>query len=99
MALTKANAFFSMILYFKGASLSVLLKNAIGCSKPWSFFCSRTAAMVCSEANEKIIKSFLKSGLISIGVFVKACLMDSNDCFASTVHFKTKSFLACYSIL
>ena len=99
MALTKAKACFSMMLYLKGASLCVILKNAMGCSKPWSFFCSRTTAMVCSEANEKIIKSFLKFGLIRTGVFVKACLMDSNGCFLQLSILKQSPFLTCYSIL
>ena len=53
-ALTKAKACFSIMLYFKGASLNALLKNAIGYSCPCGFFCRRTSAMVCSDANEKI---------------------------------------------
>ena len=35
----------------------------------------------------------MKSGLIRTGVLVKACLMESNDYLASTVHLRTKSFL------
>ena len=80
IALTKANSCFSMILYLSVASLKDLLKNAIGCSYPWSFLCNKTAAMVCSEAKEKIIKYLLKSGLIRTGVLVKASLIASKDC-------------------
>ena len=50
--------------------------------------------MVCSEENEKIVKSFLKSGLISTGVLFKAYLMDLNDCLASKFHLRTESFLS-----
>ena len=88
MALTKAKACFSIMLYFRGASLRVLLKKAIGFSNPWSFFYSKTATMVCSEANEKINKYFLKPRLIKTGVLVKACFVDS------TVHFRINSFFS-----
>ena len=64
------------------------------CSNPWSFFCSKTVALVCSEANEKIMKSFLKSRLIKTGVLVKGCLIESNDFLASTVHLRIESFLS-----
>ena len=50
--------------------------------------------MVCSEENEKIMKSFLKSGLIRTGFLVKACLIDSNDCLASKFHSRTEYFLS-----
>ena len=85
-ALTKAKACFSMILYFKGASLNALLKNAIGYSCPFEFFCNRTTATVCSNANEKMKKYFVKSGLIRTGFLVNACFTSSNDFFASKVH-------------
>ena len=95
-ALTKAKACFSMILYFRGASLNALLKNAIGCSCPFKFLCSRTAAIVCSDANEKIKKSFVKSGLVRTGVLVNACFTSSNDFFAYKVHLTPSSFFSMF---
>ena len=50
--------------------------------------------MVFSEENEKMMKSFLKSGLIRTRVLVKACLMDSNHCLDSIVHLRTECFLS-----
>ena len=74
MAFTKARTCFSMILYFSVASLKILLKKAMGCSRPSSFFCNKTAAMVYSEANEKIMKSLLKLGIMRTYVLVSASL-------------------------
>ena len=85
-ALIKAKACFSMILYFKGAFLSALLKKAMGCSCPIMFFCSNTVAIVCSDANEKMKKSLVKLGLIRTGVWVSACFTSSKDFFAFMVH-------------
>lgn len=92
IALTKANGYFSIMLYFV-ASLKGLLKNAMGCSYPWSFICNKTTAIVCSEVKEKIIKSFWKSRLIRTGVLVRDCLMASKNYLASTVHLSSESFL------
>ena len=93
-ALTKAKACFSMILYFRGASLNALLKNAIGFSCPFKFFCNRTVATMCSDANEKMKKSFVKSGLMRTGVLVNACFTSSNDFFAYKVHLTPCSILS-----
>jgi len=81
------------MLYLSVASLKYLLKNAIGCSYSWSFFCNKIAAIVCSKAKEKIIKSFWKLGLIRTEVLVRASLMASKDYFSSTVHLSAESFL------
>ena len=43
---------------------------------------------------KKMMKSFLKSGLIRTGVLVKAYLMDSKDCLASIIHLRNESFLS-----
>ena len=82
------------MLYCKGASLKALLKKAIGCSCPSGFFCNRTATIVCSEAKEKIRKSFEKSGLIRTGARVSACFTNSKDLLASTVHFTPTYFFS-----
>jgi len=76
-----------MIWYFKGASLKAQLKNAIGFSFPWSSFCKRTTAMVCSDANEKMKKSLSNCGLVRTGAWVKAALILSKACLVSRDHF------------
>ena len=53
-----------------------------------------TIATVCSEAKEKIRKSFEKSGLIKTGAQVSACFTNSKDFLASTVHFTPTLFLS-----
>jgi hypothetical protein len=54
-------------MYLSLASRRLLLKKAMGCSKPSSFFWRRTAASVYSDANEKMRKSLRYSGLASTG--------------------------------
>ena len=75
-----------MMLYFRGASLSALLKKAMGCSCPIMFFCSNTVAIVCSNAKEKMKKSLVKSRLIRTGVWVSYFFTSSKDFLASMVH-------------
>lgn len=94
IAFTKANPYFSIIFYSSVASIKDLLKNTIGCSYPWLFFCSKTIVMVCSKAKEKITKSLLKSGLIRTGAFVKPSLMASKDCLASIFYLSVESILS-----
>lgn len=48
--------------------------------------------MVCSEANEKIMKSLLKLGLMRTGVLARASLIASKYFLASTVHLCVESF-------
>ena len=48
--------------------------------------------MVCSEEKGKIIRSFLKSVFIRTSVFLRACLIYSKDCLASTIHLCVESF-------
>ena len=84
--LIKAKACFSIVLYFRGASLSALLKNSMGCSCPFIFFCNRITATVCSDAKENMKKSLVKSGLIRTGFWVSAYFTSSKDCFSSMVH-------------
>ena len=74
------------MLYFRGASLSSLLKKAMGCYCPIMFFCSNTASIVCSDGYEKMKKSLVKSGLNRNGVWVSACSTSSKDFLASVVH-------------
>lgn len=93
IAFTKANTYFSIMLYLSVASLKDLLKNSMGYSYPWSFFCNKTAAIVCYKAKETNIKYFWKSGLIRIGVLVRAFLMASKGCLASTVYLNAEYFL------
>jgi len=62
------------MLNFNASSLKALLKKAMGCSNPLLFFYKRTIATMCLDANEKIIKSLVKYGLISTSAFVNACL-------------------------
>ena len=69
-ALTKAYACFSIILYFSSESLNVLLKNEIGCSKLLEFFCNNTVAIVSSDANEKIAKSFVYQEPSTMGLLL-----------------------------
>ena len=57
MALTSAKSRFFVIFYFNDASLSALIKKAIGFSHPSSCFYNKTTAIVCSDANGKIMKS------------------------------------------
>ena len=85
-AFIKAKACFSIMLYFRGASLSALLKNAMGCSYPFVFFCSRTTTTVCIDAKENMKKYLVKSSLIRTGVCVRACFTISKDFLASMVH-------------
>lgn len=92
IALTSAKACFSMILYFSYASLSTLLKKAISFSHPWSSFCNKIVTIVCSEANEKIMKSLSNWGIIRTGVLIKAILISSNASLDSTVHLILESF-------
>ena len=49
------------MLYFNSESLRVLLKNAIGCSRPSIFFCNRTTASVSSDAKENVRISLVKA--------------------------------------
>lgn len=65
----------------------------MGSSKFCSFFCKRTPAMVCSEANENIMNSLVKFGLTNIGASVKAFLISVKDYLASTIHLIQLSFL------
>ena len=83
-----------MMLYFRGASLSALLKNAMGCSYPFIFFCSKTTTTMCFDAKEKMKKSLVKLGLIRTGVRVSAWFTKSKDCFASMVHLTHVSLLS-----
>ena len=64
----------------------------MGCSSFCSFFCNKTPAMVCSEENEKIMKSLSKLGLTSTGASDKTHLISVKDCLASTDHLKFVSF-------
>jgi len=48
--------------------------------------------MVCSKANEKIMKSLLKLGLLRIGVLVRYSLITSKDYLASVVHVSIEPF-------
>ena len=79
------------MLYLSVVSLKALLKKAMGCSYPSSFLRKRIATIVCSEANYKIIKSLVKSGLIRTGAFINACLTWLNDCLASMFHLISES--------
>jgi len=92
MDLTKAKACFSIMLYFKGASLRALLKKAMGCSYPWSFFYNKTPTIVCSKAKENKMKSLSNLGLISTGVLVKASFISLKDFLALTIHFIVEPF-------
>ena len=56
---TKASDCFSIMLYFSVASLKDLLKDAIGCSYPSSFFYRRTLATVWGDAKENIINGLV----------------------------------------
>jgi hypothetical protein len=56
-ALTNAYACFSNMSYFNLASQRDLLKKAMGCSCPSSFFWSSTTTIVSSKAKEKIKSS------------------------------------------
>lgn len=49
---------------------------------------------MCSEAKEYIGKSFLKFGLINIGVYVNAILIFEKDYLASRVHLIAFPFLS-----
>ena len=85
-----------MILYFRGASLNALLKNVIGCSCPYGFFCTRTTATVCSDANENTRNSLVKSGLMRTGAQVSACFTSSKDFLDSRVHLTPTSFFSIF---
>ena len=89
----RKSLFFSIMLYFRGASLSALLKNSMGCSCPFIFFCSRTTTTVCSDAKEKMKKYLVKSRLIRTCFWVRACFTKSKDWFFSMVHFTHVSLL------
>ena len=52
-----------MKLYLNSTYLRALLKNEIGCSNPSELFYKSIATIVSSDANEKVIKSYEKSGL------------------------------------
>jgi hypothetical protein len=39
--------------YFNSSSFNALLKKEMGCSKPLTFFCNKTAATISNEAKEK----------------------------------------------
>ena len=80
------------MLYFRGASLNTLLKNAIGFSCPFMFFYNRIASTVCSDAKENMKKSLVNLGLIRTGVRVSACFTSSKDFLASVVHLAPISF-------
>ena len=64
----------------------------MGCSSFYSFFYNRTVAMVCSEANEKIMNFLSKLGLTNTGASDKARLISVKDYLASTDHLKLLSF-------
>lgn len=64
-----------MMLYFMDASLKALLKKTIGCLHTSIFLSKRTVAIVCLDAKEKIIKSFVKLGLIKTGGLLKLTLL------------------------
>ena len=93
-ALIKAKACFSIMLYFRGASLNGLLKNDFGFSYPFIFFYSKTTTTLCSDAKEKMKKYLVKSGLIRTGVFVRDCFKILKDFFASMVHLTHVSLLS-----
>jgi len=80
------------LLYFRNASLKALLKKAIGFSNPSLFFCKIKTTIVCSNAKDKIIKSFVMSGLIERGVVVKANFTSLQDFLASVFHFISTYF-------
>lgn len=96
IAFITAKGYFSIILYLSATSLEALLKKETCCSNPSSFFCKRTAATICSEENEKIMKSLVKSGLIRTKDFVNAYLTWSNDFLASMFHFISESCLSMF---
>jgi hypothetical protein len=56
-SLTKAYAYFSMLLYLSLTYLKVLIKKAMGCSLFSSFVYNNTIAMVLSKEKEKIRNS------------------------------------------
>ena len=93
-ALIKEKAYFSIMLYFRGASLSALLKNSMGCSCPFIFFYNKTVATMCSDAKEKMKKSLVKSGLIRTSVWVRACFTKSKYLFSSMVHLNLVSLFS-----
>jgi hypothetical protein len=49
----------------------------MGFSKSFSSFCNNTLTIVCSQVKENRNKSFIKSGLASIGYLVNATLISS----------------------
>ena len=89
-------ACFSIILYFRGASLNALIKNAMSCTCPSRFFCNKTKTTVCSDANEKMRKSLVKSGLMRTGAWVSACFTSSKEFLASRVHLTPTYFLSIF---
>ena len=82
-----------MISYFNSPSLNILLKNVIGYSSLWSFFCNKTATIVCSEAYENTKKYLSKSGLTSTSAYEIDLFISLKDFLASTVHFISWFFL------
>jgi hypothetical protein len=63
-------------------------------SKFCSSFCNSTSIIVCYEVNENMMKSFVKSGLDSIGYLVSASLISSKYVLASRFHLILFPFLS-----
>ena len=61
--------------------------NEMGCSNPFAFFYRSTTAMVSSDANENVMKSREKYGLLRIGASAKDSLMDAKEYLSFVSHF------------